>query len=270
MNAIVTRGAVPLGSAELPKEFRLFKAGANPTTRGTDLFDAQAARAVMTAYRRQGVDLMIDLNHDSLDSAARRQRSDAGDAMGWFKLEVRRGELWAVDVRWTPGGEARLRAKKQRYVSPAFMRDASGRVVELVNVGLVAMPATHEAPELIAASRLGRTSSAVISTRVPVALRARIYEGAARSGVQVGAYVRGLLLRARGAGDVLDQLIALLGLSADADAQAIKAAVESLLSPPAPAGAPPAELGATAENAEVQARARGYIERARRRPTRQT
>lgn len=167
--------------APMPTEFRIFGPGVNGTTKGPDVFDQAAARAVMTEYARQGVDQMIDLNHDSLDPATRRQRADAGDAMGWYRLQLRGdGSLWAVDVRWTPEGEARLRAKKQRYISPAFLRDKkSGRVLEMINCALVGMPATHNMQALVAASR--------DVTRSSVALRAAQY--CIRAGARVPASI---------------------------------------------------------------------------------
>jgi len=136
--------------APLPTEFRLFKAGVNESTKGPTLFDAAAAAAVLAAFERGGVDLMIDLAHDSLSEGARVARDDADDARGWFRLAVRDGELWAVDVTWTPDGERRLRARTQRYVSPAFVVDDAGRVVEVINCALCSMPATLDAVPLVA------------------------------------------------------------------------------------------------------------------------
>ena len=87
-----------------PSEFRLFKAGENETTKGTFTFDAEAARAVMAAAaQRDGVDYPIDLEHLSLESTD--SRGFDPDARGWFQLAARNGELWAVNVRWTPDGQ---------------------------------------------------------------------------------------------------------------------------------------------------------------------
>lgn len=245
MKQLVTHHAVPLGAhadASLPTSFRIFAPGVNQTTKGPDIFDAKAARDVMAAYRRQGVDQMIDLQHDSLDPATRRARADAGDAMGWYKLELRGdGSLWAVDVRWSDEGAARLRAKKQRYISPAFFRDKSGRVLELLNCALVSMPATHSTEALVAASRtsaLGRKSSAVLHTRVPVALRARVYEQAARLGVPAGVYLRSLVTLAASPGKPEKALAAVahaLGLDASiASPDQLKQALEDLIQLVAP------------------------------------
>lgn len=147
--------------APLPTEFRVFKAGENATSKGVFLFDQKAAADTMAAFHTWGVDLMVDLNHDAvLDGAA---RSDSSDARGWFRLELRGGDLWAVDVRWTPDGERRLREKTQRYISPYFCHDADGRICEVINVAMVAMPATHEAPALVAASRGARASAGALT-----------------------------------------------------------------------------------------------------------
>jgi phage I-like protein len=141
--------AIELG-AEPPTEFRIFRAGVNDTTKGPALFDDQAAAAVIAAYREHGVDLMIDLEHSSVDAPTRRTRADATDALGWFGLEVRNGELWAVNVTWTDDGAARLAARKQRYISPAFLYGEDGRVMRMVNAALTSMPATHDAVPLAA------------------------------------------------------------------------------------------------------------------------
>ena len=149
--------AIGLGAdGALPIEFRLFTAGWNDTENGRFLFDAESASAVMAAHTKWGVDLMIDLEHQALN-AGTPSEPDARDARGWFRLELRSdGSLWATGVTWTPDGEARLRAKRQRYVSPAFTVDPdTSRVTAIINVALVAIPATHDTPALIAASAIG-------------------------------------------------------------------------------------------------------------------
>lgn len=142
-----------------PTEFRIFRAGVNPSSKGTFLFDEQAAASVMADFAQGGVDLMIDLEHMSLENPAKCVREDASDARGWCALAVRNGELWAVDAKWTEDGARRLRQKTQRYTSPAFLDDVAlgvgkdGRVMRMVNVALCGMPATHEAQALVAASK---------------------------------------------------------------------------------------------------------------------
>jgi hypothetical protein len=140
---------------KLPVEFRIFRAGVNDTTQGPIVFDADAAEAVMAAYAQHGVDLVIDLAHDSIDEQARVHRNDADDARGWCRLELRDGpELWAVGVTWTPDGARRLTERTQRYISPVvFIDTETNRALEVFNLALCSMPATHNAAPLVAARR---------------------------------------------------------------------------------------------------------------------
>ncbi len=157
--ALVARDAgAQMAPFEPPKEFRIFAAGKIPTQNGeTDLFDAKAAAAVMEEYKKWGVDLIVDLEHDTVNEEAKANRSDANDARGHFGLELRNGELWAVNVTWTPDGARRLEEKTQRYISPLFRRDKkTGRILRLLNVALVSMPATNDAAPLVAASFFAR------------------------------------------------------------------------------------------------------------------
>lgn len=132
---------MPPDAQLLPVEFRIFSAGVNESTNGPALFDDAAAARVMATYQAHGVRLMIDLEHKSLDG-------EDCDARGWFDLEMRNGELWAVNVVWTPDGARRIAEGTQRYISPAFDRD--DEMGWLINVALVAMPATLGASPLIA------------------------------------------------------------------------------------------------------------------------
>lgn len=146
---------IDASSAEPPSEFRLFALGSNDSTQGPALWDAKAAELVMAhAAERAGVRYMIDLEHRSLNDKARALTKDATDSMGHFDLEVRGGELWAVNVVWNDEGLERLRTKKQVYFSPAFYTDDEGRVTEMINVALTSMPATHGLAPLVAASRI--------------------------------------------------------------------------------------------------------------------
>jgi phage I-like protein len=138
-----------------PTEFRIFTAGINESQKGSVLFDDLAAKLVMASYKRWGIDLAIDLEHGMVDVAPGAADPTARDARGWCKLEVRNGELWAVDVKWTPDGIKRLTNKTQRYISPCFDRDVkTKRVVEMFNIALTAIPATNQAPALVAANAL--------------------------------------------------------------------------------------------------------------------
>lgn len=146
--AVLVEGSAP------PTEFRIFRAGVNESTKGPATFDAEAAKAVMAAWQDYGNDLPVDYCHAMIRPAI--DPAEAGKAAGWFDLEVRDGELWAVNVRWTEAAAQALMAKEYRYVSPAFYTDEEGRVVEIVNVALTNIPATKDQDALMAASREAR------------------------------------------------------------------------------------------------------------------
>jgi phage I-like protein len=147
----VARLSVLLGD-EPPSEFRVFKSGENATTKGTFVFDDKSAASVIAAFEKHGTDGMIDLEHLSAEAGP----SFDPDARGWFKLALRDGDLYAVDVKWTPDGAARLADKRQRYISPSFAYDkASKRITSLMNIALTAQPATDNLQPLVAANARG-------------------------------------------------------------------------------------------------------------------
>ncbi len=100
-------------------------------------FVNDAPQAVVAAFQRQGLELPIDINH-------RMELMPAGEeapAMGWIAaLDVRDGAIWAR-VEWTPRGEEALRNREYRYISPAFLHDEQGRILELLSAALVTQPA---------------------------------------------------------------------------------------------------------------------------------
>lgn len=145
--------SIALTGDEPPTEFRIFTAGAVETTKGVFTFDEASAKSVMAEYQTHGIDLMIDYDHASLASVS-LDPAQAGKAAGWFNLEVRGGELWAVNVRWTPPAADALRRKEWRFMSPAFGTDKDGRVTDLMNVAITNLPATRNLQPLMAASAI--------------------------------------------------------------------------------------------------------------------
>lgn len=144
--------ALAAGDA-LPSEFQIWHAGINPTANGYDVnFTEAAAKSVMADYQKHGVDLMIDLEHLSLDQDSRAYDPSA---RGWCVLEIRRDanggpELWAANVRWTPDGEKRLSNREARYPSPAFLLNDKNEPISVLNIALVAMPGTDGILPLVA------------------------------------------------------------------------------------------------------------------------
>jgi phage I-like protein len=146
--------AVADPNAPLPSEFLLFSKGVNESCNGSVLFDARSLEKVLAQAQRHGVDFIVDLEHFSLWPRGENDR----DARGWFQVEERDGELWAVNVTWTDDGAERLRARRQRYTSPAFFCGEWDEelqlphVTSLINVAICSMPATYGNAALVASA----------------------------------------------------------------------------------------------------------------------
>ncbi len=137
---------------EAPSEIRIFRAGINKTTKGDFLFDAKAAKAVTKAFEEYGNRLCFDYAHSAVPEKGARPQDQK--AAGWFDLEVKDGELWAVNIEWTDTAKTEIEAKEWMYISPWFIFDEkTGRVLEILNIALTNTPATKEAAPLIAADR---------------------------------------------------------------------------------------------------------------------
>jgi phage I-like protein len=144
---------------QVPTEFRVLRAGKNLTEKGEFIFDDEAAEAVMAAYAAKGVDkVQIDYEHQS--TQAPPAGGDASKpAAGWFKPEVRNGELWAVELAWTTKAASMLApaqgAPEYRYFSPIlFFDEKTRRVTRLKNIALTNDPAMDEIEALAAASAI--------------------------------------------------------------------------------------------------------------------
>lgn len=158
------KAVAALSGSALVTEFEIFTPDWSDSEKGRFLFDAEAAKLVMADYEKIGNDIMIDLEHLSLDPDC---ESYDPDARGWCQLEVRNGSLWAVNVTWTPDGVARLKNRTQRFISPTFLYDEETRRIEaLYNIAICAIPATHNAPALVAASRVAGKNFVSLSIEV--------------------------------------------------------------------------------------------------------
>lgn len=150
-----------LVDGKAPTELRLLRRGANPSTKGEYLFDDQAAAAVMAAYARMGRPWVIaDYDHGSLQ-ANPIDPSRSGRSAGRAALELRDGDLWATNIRWTPDAKAAIESEEWPSISPAFEHGEDGRPTWLINFGLTGNPALHQPVELIAANVLRAALAAV-------------------------------------------------------------------------------------------------------------
>jgi phage I-like protein len=157
--AALKRGTAALSASALyelavgdqpPTEFRIFGKGDNTSEKGTFVFDDVAAEMVMSKWAERGVPMGFDYEHQSV-----QEPPIVAPAAGWFTPQVRDGELWATDIRWTPKAADHLVSKEYRLFSPAFgfeeMPDGRMRVTKLINVALTNNPALHNIEPLVAA-----------------------------------------------------------------------------------------------------------------------
>lgn len=148
-----------------PSEFIIAVLGENESDKGTFVLDREGVRSILAARGQR--DLMIDLEHLSLD---RESRSYCPDAMAWARLVFRDGALRATLVKWTDEGRDRVETKKQRYVSPTLAIDEDGRAVELINVAITSLPALHNLPPLIAANQINNNGEQTMDPKLLEAL----------------------------------------------------------------------------------------------------
>jgi phage I-like protein len=166
---------ISLEGVDPPKEFRLFKAGANETTKGVFLFDEVSCKEVPAAVANWGNDFAVDYGHAMVDPAP-LDPAQAGIAAGWFKPTLRDGELWAMNVRWTERALGYLRAKEYRYISPFFEVDKEGRVMRFINVALTNIPATYNLTPLVPASQVDKKDNKTMKTKKKLSTGAQVEE----------------------------------------------------------------------------------------------
>lgn len=132
-----------------PTEFRMFKAGENPSVKGVFLFDDKAAEMVMSRYKLMGRRLTFDYDHGALIKNSQNPAQTAKSA-GFFDLELRNGDLWAVNVQFTPAAKKAVEDGEWPYFSPAFARETDkdgkegSRPVWVINSALTANPALFD------------------------------------------------------------------------------------------------------------------------------
>ena len=122
---------------KVPGEIRLIPAGTFRARDGRPFelsawrMDAASAARVIALVARAADDLVIDYEHQTLYT---EQNGQPAPAAGWLKaLEWREGDgLYAVALRWTERAAAAIAAEEYRYISPVFEYDKkTGEVLAL-------------------------------------------------------------------------------------------------------------------------------------------
>lgn len=138
-----------------PTERLIFPRGDFKTTKGTFVFDDEAAKLVMADWLEWTGGLpdkgAADYEHDqSKDYIPGQDKLDSAS----FDLEVIQGALWATNIKWTARAAAMIANREKRFTSPWWLYErGSKRIIRFINFGLVSLPATLGQKELMAASK---------------------------------------------------------------------------------------------------------------------
>lgn len=135
------------GGVNAPTEFRIWKAGANPTDAHVAMFTERSAELLLAEQATRGNLISVDVDHLSMSPTA---PPESRKAVGWHRLAVKRdvngaAELWAIEAQWTDVARNGLekRPPEWRYVSPVYdVETESGEIVSYVNTALTNNPAT--------------------------------------------------------------------------------------------------------------------------------
>jgi len=131
-------GADAAGDAAVPEWIQLLPAGVFKGRDGRGPYRVgDLAKLISMSLQAADGRLAIDENHQ-IDTA---MKAGAGaPARGWIvELQARNGEVWAR-VEWTPTGQALLRERAYRGISPAFLHAKDGTVVQLLRASLTNDP----------------------------------------------------------------------------------------------------------------------------------
>ena len=94
---------------------------------------------------------MIDYEHQTLYL---EKNGQGNPAAGWIKqVEYRPNEGLFAEVAWTDKAASQIKAGEYRYISPLFIPDSNGRVVQVLNAALTNRPALHNLAEAFALSQ---------------------------------------------------------------------------------------------------------------------
>lgn len=113
------------------------------------------AQAIAARLNQRGVDIVVDFEHQTLNT---EKNGQAAPAMAWLRnFAAQPDGVWA-DVSWTPPGEAYVANKQYRYLSPVFPFDpVTGDVSGLQHVALTNTPGLNSLPALAALSQFFST-----------------------------------------------------------------------------------------------------------------
>lgn len=153
------------------------------------LLDAAGAAALIARAGARTDRKLIDYEHASMHAAETGQPAPAA---GWINAvewrEPADGEPGGLYVQpdWTPRAAAMIAGREYRYLSPLFSYDAaSGRVLDLVSVGLVNQAGLDGLADLASLAAAKHFSTKEVHTMIPKPLLAAL--GAAETATEAEA-----------------------------------------------------------------------------------
>lgn len=123
---------------ELEKPVVIVPFGQFPHPGGMQLIDNEAVERIMVQFTKWAHDIVVDYQHESLKECGR------APAAGWVKTEtaaVTENGIEAV-IEWTDEARELIESKNYLYLSPVFEKE-DGVIARLFNLGLTNNPNIH-------------------------------------------------------------------------------------------------------------------------------
>lgn len=136
----------------VPTAFLIWHEGSNVTDHGEHFFTEESAKVLIASAIARKNRFSIDVDHMSLNEQAPPENHKA---VGWFDIEVRDGNLWAVNVEWTDAVRAGFTkaVPEWKYFSPAYeTKKKTGEIARLLNMAVTNNPATWDVTTLATSS----------------------------------------------------------------------------------------------------------------------
>lgn len=220
-----------LAAGEPPTEILLIPAGVFRARDGRPeglpgwrLTPERAREIIRDAETARG-DLVIDYEHQTL---AAEENGQPAPAAGWFRrMQWRDGEgLVAVDVRWSARAAEYIRAGEYRYISPVFEYDRqTGEVTAILMAAITNFPAIDGHSDLAA------RAAARFSPQETTMDRNELIAALGLSADATDAQITAALTAGREAAAALTALRAELGVDESGDPQAAVAALKTAQKP---------------------------------------
>lgn len=243
---------------EAPGKFRLFRDGKNDARwdggdNETFILDAKGAAQIIASFESAGKDMVVDFEHQSEPG---RVASGPIPAAGWIRgMQWVEGDGLYVEVDWTEQAASMIGSKQYRYFSPVFVADEkTKRILRLFSVALTNRPALNNIMPLAASANrygvpaeiidaLGLTADAsideVLQTLTEIKAMAESGNKTDKKIEMSASALASLNIDDNSTPEVVTERIGKivaanaafmesLGVAADADANAIKAAVEKI------------------------------------------